>query len=117
VGGPFDGVSGVENVGAKSTKKLLMEHGDLEGVLVAAADMKGVVGENLRKQADMARLSRRLTALRVVLSLRRDSRATGSEAPMLRSLLLLIRRSSHFKSAPPISFHWQEVTARSTERH
>ncbi|WP_126223639.1 5'-3' exonuclease [Burkholderia ambifaria] len=67
VGDTVDGVPGVEGVGVKNATKLLLEHGDLEGVLTAAAGMKGKLGENLRDQADVARLSRRLTALRLDL--------------------------------------------------
>ncbi|MEX3984204.1 5'-3' exonuclease H3TH domain-containing protein [Paraburkholderia sp. EG287A] len=67
VGDSTDGVPGVPKVGDKTATKLLREHGDLEGVLAAAATFKGKVGENLRNEADTARLSRQLTALRVDL--------------------------------------------------
>lgn len=67
VGDAVDGVPGVDKVGDKTATKLLLEHGDLERVLAAATGMKGVVGQNLREQADQARLSRKLTALRVDL--------------------------------------------------
>jgi len=67
VGDASDGVPGVDTVGAKTATRLLLEHGDLPGVLAAAAEMSGKVGEKLREQADMARLSRQLTALRMDL--------------------------------------------------
>lgn len=67
VGDDVDGVPGVEKVGGKTATALLLEHGDLEGVLAAAGTIKGVVGKNLVEQADIARLSRQLTALRVDL--------------------------------------------------
>lgn len=67
VGDAVDGVPGVPGVGVKTATRLLREHGDLEGVLAAATCLKGKVGENLREEADTARLSRQLTALRVDL--------------------------------------------------
>lgn len=67
VGDAVDGVPGVPGVGAKTATRLLREHGDLTGVLAAAAAIKGKLGENLRDEADAARLSRQLTALRVNL--------------------------------------------------
>lgn len=67
VGDKVDGVPGVEGVGRKTATKLLLEYGDLEGVLAAAPGIKGKLGERLVAHADMARLSRQLTALRLNL--------------------------------------------------
>lgn len=67
VGDKTDGVPGVDSVGDKTATKLLLQHGSLEGVLAAAASIKGVIGANLRELADMARLSRQLTAMRIDL--------------------------------------------------
>jgi protein Xni len=67
VGDKTDGVPGVDDVGAKTAAKLLLEHGDLAGVLAAADTLKGRVGENIREQAERALLSRQLTALRLDL--------------------------------------------------
>jgi protein Xni len=67
VGDVTDGVPGVDDVGAKTAAKLLLEHGDLAGVLAAADTIKGKVGEKIREQTDRARLSRQLTALRLDL--------------------------------------------------
>jgi len=66
-GDPVDGVPGVAKVGVKTAAKLLTLHGDLEGVLAAASTIKGVVGNNLREQADLARLSRVLVQLKMDL--------------------------------------------------
>ena len=64
-GDTSDGIPGVNKVGEKTAAKLLGEHGSLEGVLAAAQGqlIKGVVGENLRIQADQARLARKLVEL------------------------------------------------------
>jgi len=65
MGDSSDNVPGVPGIGPKGAAKLLIEHGDLEGVLSAALDMK----QSKRKQAllehaDTARQARRLVALR-----------------------------------------------------
>ncbi|MBE2244871.1 MAG: DNA polymerase I [Burkholderiaceae bacterium] len=49
VGDSVDNVPGVDMVGPKTAVKWLVEHGSLAGVVAAAGDMKGAVGENLRK--------------------------------------------------------------------
>jgi DNA polymerase I len=49
VGDAVDNVPGVEKVGPKTAAKWLLAHGSLEGVLAQADQIKGVVGENLRK--------------------------------------------------------------------
>lgn len=67
MGDASDGIPGVEKVGSKTAAKLLREHETLEGVLAAAVNIKGVLGQRLREQADMARLSRQLTELKTNL--------------------------------------------------
>jgi protein Xni len=64
MGDSVDGVPGVTKVGSKTAAALLLEHGDLEGVLNAAASIKGKLGERLREEADIARLSRALVTLK-----------------------------------------------------
>ncbi|MBB5696782.1 DNA polymerase I [Sphingomonas yantingensis] len=64
MGDSVDNVPGVPGVGPKTAAKLILEHGDLEGVLAAAPEMKkGKLRDNLIEHAEMARLSRRLVAL------------------------------------------------------
>ena len=64
VGEASQGIPGVKSIGAKTATRLLEEHGDLEGVLAAAADMSGRAGNALREQAEAARLSLELATLR-----------------------------------------------------
>jgi DNA polymerase-1 len=65
MGDSVDNVPGIRGIGPKTATKLIQEHGDLEAVLAAAPGMKpGKLRESLIEQADMARLSRRLVALR-----------------------------------------------------
>ena len=64
MGDSVDNVPGVPGVGPKTAAKLVLEHGDVEGVLAAAPDMKkGKLRDNLIDYAEQARLSRRLVAL------------------------------------------------------
>lgn len=63
-GDPSDGIPGVDKVGVKTAAKWLQTYGTLEGVLAAAPDIPGAIGQRLRDQIDRARLSRQLTELR-----------------------------------------------------
>jgi DNA polymerase-1 len=63
IGDAVDNVPGVEKVGPKTAAKWLAEHGSLDGVIAAAASIKGVVGENLRKALDWLPQGRRLVTV------------------------------------------------------
>jgi 5'-3' exonuclease len=69
MGDDTDGIPGVNKIGATIGARLLNEHGSLEGVLEAAtsgiAPIKGAVGDNLRANAGIARLSRKLATLKL----------------------------------------------------
>ncbi len=65
MGDSVDNVPGIRGIGPKTASKLIQEHGDLESALAAAPGMKpGKLRDSLIEQADMARLSRRLVALK-----------------------------------------------------
>ncbi|MBA3879098.1 MAG: DNA polymerase I [Sphingobium sp.] len=65
MGDSVDNVPGVPGVGPKTAAKLILEHGNLEGVLAAAPTMKpGKLRDNLIEHAEMARLSRVLVTLK-----------------------------------------------------
>jgi DNA polymerase I len=65
MGDAVDNVPGIRGVGPKTATKLIQEHGDLESTLANAPAMKpGKLRESLIAEADMARLSRRLVALK-----------------------------------------------------
>jgi DNA polymerase-1 len=49
VGDSVDNVPGVEKVGPKTAAKLLAQYGSLDNLIAHADEVKGVVGENLRK--------------------------------------------------------------------
>ncbi len=65
-GDTSDNVPGVRGVGPKSAAKFLGLYGDLEGVLTAATagQIKGKTGKTLAESVDVARLSRKLVALK-----------------------------------------------------
>lgn len=64
IGDTVDNVPGVDKVGPKTAAKWLAEHGSLEGVMAAAASIKGAAGENLRKALDWLPQGRRLITIR-----------------------------------------------------
>ena len=64
LGDAIDNVPGVDKVGAKTAAKLLNEHGSLDAIVANAAQIKGVVGENLRKALDWLPTGRQLLQIR-----------------------------------------------------
>ena len=69
VGDTADNVPGVAKVGPKTAVKWLTQYGSLDGVIAAAADIGGVVGENLRSALDFLPLGRKLVTVRCDLDL------------------------------------------------
>ncbi|MCC9645592.1 DNA polymerase I [Rubrivivax sp. JA1029] len=63
VGDAVDNIPGVEKVGPKTAVKWITEHGSLDGVMAAAATIKGVAGENLRRALDWLPQGRRLVTV------------------------------------------------------
>jgi DNA polymerase I len=64
MGDAVDNVPGVEKVGPKTAAKWIAEYGSLDGVIAAAASIKGVAGDNLRKALDWLPLGRRLVTVK-----------------------------------------------------
>jgi DNA polymerase-1 len=69
VGDAVDNVPGVAKVGPKTAVKWLAQYGSLDGVVANAAEIKGVVGENLRKHLDFLPLGRKLVTVACELDL------------------------------------------------
>ena len=65
-GDSIDNVPGVKGVGDKTAAKLLGEYGDIDGILAAAAGIKGKLGQTLQdpEQQDRLRRSRELVTLK-----------------------------------------------------
>lgn len=68
VGDKSDNIPGVDKVGPKTAAKLLGQYTDIEGIL-AAEDIPGVVGQNLKTSRDKLMLSRTLVTLQAELKL------------------------------------------------
>ena len=64
VGDTVDNVPGVQKVGPKTAAKLLLEFGSLDNLMANAEQVKGVVGENLRKAVDWLPTGRQLLKIR-----------------------------------------------------
>ena len=64
MGDAVDNVPGVEKVGPKTAAKWIAEYGSLDGVIAAAATIKGAAGENLRKALDWLPMGRRLVTVK-----------------------------------------------------
>jgi DNA polymerase I len=64
MGDTVDNVPGVEKVGPKTAAKWIAEFGSLDGVMTNAANIKGVVGENLRKALEFLPTARALVTVK-----------------------------------------------------
>jgi DNA polymerase I len=64
VGDSVDNVPGVEKVGPKTAVKLLLEYGSLDNLVARAAEVKGAVGENLRKALPWIPTGRQILTIR-----------------------------------------------------
>lgn len=64
VGDSSDNIPGVEKVGPKTAVKWLTQYGSLDNIVAHAAEIKGVVGENLRNAIDWFGTSRKLVTIK-----------------------------------------------------
>jgi DNA polymerase-1 len=64
IGDAVDNVPGVDKVGPKTAAKWIAEHGSLDGVIAAAASIKGAAGDNLRKALGWLPEGRRLITVK-----------------------------------------------------
>ncbi|WP_175811580.1 DNA polymerase I [Burkholderia contaminans] len=63
IGDTVDNVPGVEKCGPKTAVKWLAQYDSLDGVIEHAGDIKGVVGDNLRRALDFLPLGRKLVTV------------------------------------------------------
>ncbi len=64
MGDTVDNIPGVAKVGPKTAAKWIAEHGSLDGVIAAAAGIKGAVGDNLRQVLDWLPTGRKLVTVK-----------------------------------------------------
>jgi len=69
VGDAVDNVPGVDKVGPKTAAKLIDQYGSLDGVIGRAGEIKGVVGENLRRVTDWLPTARTLVTVKTDVEL------------------------------------------------
>ena len=65
VGDTVDNVPGVHKAGPKTANKWLAEYGDLDNLIAHAAEIKGVVGDNLRASLDWLPKARELLTVKL----------------------------------------------------
>ncbi|HDR9485058.1 TPA: DNA polymerase I [Burkholderia aenigmatica] len=69
IGDTVDNVPGVEKCGPKTAVKWLAQYDSLDGVIEHAGDIKGVVGDNLRRALDFLPLGRTLVTVETACNL------------------------------------------------
>src|SRR5690606_18626738 len=69
MGDAIDNIPGVEKCGPKTAAKWLAAYDSLDGVIAAAAEIKGKVGDNLRAALDRLPLNRTLATIRTDVAL------------------------------------------------
>ena len=63
MGDAVDNIPGIPGVGEKTAAKLLAEYGTVENVLDHADEIKGAIGEKVRKGKDLALMSKKLATI------------------------------------------------------
>jgi DNA polymerase-1 len=94
VGDTADNVPGVEKVGPKTAVKWLTEYGTLDNIIANADNIKGVVGENLRKALPWLPTARELITIRCDIGIREHFDELIPQAPDKVKLLALF---DHFE--------------------
>lgn len=82
-GDTSDNIPGVPGIGEKTAAKLIQQYGSLDAVLEHADEVPGKVGENLRANAEEARVSRLVATIRcdVPVEVDLDGAAWGAVDP------------------------------------
>ncbi len=87
IGDSVDNVPGVEKVGPKTAVKWLAEYGSLDEIIARANEIKGVVGENLRKALDWLPMGRKLVTIKTDVGLAFEPGALTRQAADREKLL------------------------------
>lgn len=97
IGDTSDNVPGVEKVGPKTAVKWLKEYGSLENIVAHADEIKGVVGENLRKALPWLPKARELITIRCDVGIQENLTDLAPQTPDKPKLAELFDRFD-FKS-------------------
>jgi DNA polymerase I len=92
MGDAVDNVPGVDKVGPKTACKLIEQYGSLEGVIAHADEVKGVVGENLRRVKDWLPTGRRLLTVKTDVALPFEMESLLDKGPDNEKLVALYSR-------------------------
>jgi DNA polymerase-1 len=92
IGDAVDNVPGVDKVGPKTACKLIEAYGSLEGVIAHADELKGVVGENLRKVKDWLPTGRQLVTVKTDVGLPFEMESLQDQGPDNDKLVELFGR-------------------------
>ncbi|NOY52530.1 MAG: DNA polymerase I [Deltaproteobacteria bacterium] len=91
MGDSSDNVPGIPGVGPKTAVKLIQQYHDVEGVLAEAGSIRGKMGEKIRENAELARISRKLVTIDTALPVDLDLNAFRYTEPKLEDLMDLLR--------------------------
>jgi DNA polymerase-1 len=92
MGDAVDNVPGVDKVGPKTACKLIEQYGSLEGVIEHAGEIKGVVGENLRRVKDWLPTGRLLLTVKTDVPLPFEMESLLDKGPDEAKLATLYER-------------------------
>ncbi len=92
IGDTVDNVPGVDKVGPKTACKLIEQYGSLEGVIAHADEVKGVVGENLRRVKEWLPTGRMLVTVKTDVALPFDIESLRDAGPQAAKLAAMYER-------------------------
>ena len=81
IGDTVDNVPGVEKCGPKTAVKWLVQYETLDGVVAHAGEIKGVVGENLRRALDFLPMAKKLVTVDRACDLTEHVASIGETLP------------------------------------
>lgn len=91
VGDSSDNIPGIPKVGPKTAVKWLSEFGSLEGIVKNADKITGKVGENLRENLDLLKLSQDLVIIKTDVEIGVDFHALVQKPPQKEKLIELFK--------------------------
>src|SRR3954470_13548902 len=92
IGDAVDNVPGVDKVDPKTACKMIEQYGSLEGVIEHADEIKGVVGENLRRVKDWLPTGRQLLTVKTDVDLPIEMEMLRPKEPDSEKLIALYTR-------------------------